>query len=150
MTKFNRPHWRQTSARWAGVLIGIGAGWVYFKNSVGIFAGEPGPTTWLGFINVIARFLAQFLLLAASVVGAFRPRFSAYWIAASFSLAGVLTFRHIVLFQYVSISGLASFCLYWLVVPWAIAGLFFYSCVGARAAGGASTNGRAAVSREKS
>lgn len=126
MARFNR----RRLAHWAGVLLGVGAGWMYFKNSVGIFAGEPGPTTWLGFITVVARFLAQFLLLLVSLVGAFRPRVAAYWIAASFSLAAVLTLMHIILFQYVSIPGLASFSLYWIVVPWAIAVLFLYSCAG--------------------
>lgn len=135
MAESNQVLWPRRLTHWAAVLIGVAAGWSYFWHSLRIFGGEPGPATWLGFITVVARFLAQFLLLLVSLVGAFRPRVAAYWIAASFSLAAVLTLMHIILAQYVSISGLAAFSLYWIVVPWAIAGLFFYSC-----AADASTN----------
>lgn len=119
------------AVRWAGVVVGVAAGWHYLFVSMRIFGGEPGPVDWIGFATIVARFLAQFFLLPVSLVGIFRPRAAAYAVAVGFSVSAALSLRYTLLFQipqtgYFSISGLASFSLHWIVVPGAVAALLFY------------------------
>lgn len=130
MAELNQVPWPRRLAHWAGVVIGIVAGWSYFWHSLRIFGGEPwGPATWLGFFVVISRLIAQLLLLPVSIVGAFRPRAPAYVVVVAFSASTVLSLTNdlFVLRGPVYAAGLTQFLAYWLLVPWVIGGLLFYA-----------------------